>query len=251
MRIARAFCFSPCLGWVYLEHGLSEATLKNFRVLDRYNKTMRQDRKMWVKVCGITTAEDAESAMNWGADALGFVFYSKSPRAVDARELQLILGSGRTDAARVALFVNPTREEVERILETGLIDRLQFHGDEDQEFCNSFGMPQIQASRVRDSKSIEDAFRKYETAEMILLDADSRLGMGGTGETFDWDLTGVLSDCQLRKTILAGGLTESNVVEAITTVRPFGVDVSSGVEVSAGKKDLLKMKRFIEGVKSV
>ena len=206
---------------------------------------------MWVKICGITKAKDAESAMNWGADALGFVFYSKSPRALKANELRTILGNGQTDADRVALFVNPTREEVERVLETGLIDRLQFHGDEDQKFCSSFGIPQIQAGRVRDSKSIEDVFRKYETAEMILLDADSRRGMGGTGETFDWELTGVLSDCQLRKTILAGGLTESNVVDAITTVRPFGVDVSSGVEVSAGKKDLLKMKRFIEGVKSV
>ncbi len=206
---------------------------------------------MWVKICGITTAEDAESAMNWGADALGFVFYSKSPRALNPNELRMILGSDRTDADRVALFVNPAREEVERVLDTGLIDCLQFHGDEDREFCNSFGMPQIQASRVRDSKSIEDVFRKYETADMILLDADSPRGMGGTGETFDWELAGVLSDCQLRKTILAGGLTEANVVEAITTVRPFGVDVSSGVEVSAGKKDLLKMKRFIEGVKSV
>jgi phosphoribosylanthranilate isomerase len=206
---------------------------------------------MWVKICGITAAEDAESAMNWGADALGFVFYSKSPRALRANELRMILGSGRTDADRVALFVNPAREEVERVLETGLIDRLQFHGDEDQEFCNSFGMPQIQASRVRDSKSVKDVFRKYDAAEMILLDADSPRGMGGTGETFDWQLARGLSDCQLRKTILAGGLNESNVVEAINTIRPFGVDVSSGVEVSAGKKDLLKMKRFIEGVKSV
>ena len=220
-------------------------------MFSRYNEVMAQDRKIWIKICGITTAEDAESAMNCGADALGFVFFQKSPRAVDADKLRSILESGRNDADRVALFVNPTREEVEKVLETGLIDRLQFHGNEDQQFCNSFGMPQIQASRVRDSQSNKDAFRKYDSADMILLDAYSRREIGGTGQTFNWELTKVLSESQLRKTVLAGGLTDLNVLKAISTVRPFGVDVSSGVEVSAGKKDLYKMKCFIEGVKSV
>lgn len=195
-----------------------------------------------IKICGITRPQDALAAAEAGADALGFMFFAGSSRAIDLAAAREIIRQLPPFIARVGVFVNPSREEVLRAMEAG-IDTLQFHGEESPEFCASFDRPVIKALRVRDASSLT-SLGQYRVAA-ILLDAFVPGQLGGTGARFDWELAIRARETGAR-IILAGGLTPENIGEAVRKVRPFGVDVSSGVECSPGQKDSAAIFRFIE-----
>ena len=201
-----------------------------------------------VKICGITNLVDAQAAVEAGADALGFNFYEKSPRyltlpaaAAVSRQLPLFV-------LRVGVFVNAPEDQVTRAISEYGLGLLQFHGDEPAEFCTQFGLMSMKAFRIRDVDSLK-SLPQYQT-EAYLLDAWSPEARGGTGETFNWNLA-VEAQKFGKPVFLAGGLTPENVAAAVRKVRPFGVDVSSGVESAPGKKDHAKIRAFIQAVRSV
>lgn len=199
-----------------------------------------------VKICGITNLADAQLAIAAGADALGFNFYEKSPRFIPpngAAEISRVLPPF---TLRVGVFVNPAEELVRRAMGECGLGLLQFHGDELPEFCMQFGVMSMKAFRVRDAGSLKE-LPKYQT-DAWLLDAYASDSLGGTGEKFNWDLA-VEAQKLGKPVFLAGGLTPENVAEAIRRVQPFGVDVSSGVETSPGKKDHAKVRAFIRAAK--
>tara|TARA_B110000858_G_scaffold198463_1_gene265326 strand:+ start:27056 stop:27688 length:633 start_codon:yes stop_codon:yes gene_type:complete len=207
-------------------------------------------QKTWIKICGITRAQDAMQAAELGADAIGLVLYSKSPRAVVIADLAGIVANVPERVTVVALFVNPEPELVRQALATGAIDLLQFHGDETAEFCEQFDMPYMKAVAVSAGSDLKSKLAPFEAAQYILLDSFDPIMPGGTGKTFDWAKVSELSEQQQLRLVLAGGLAPANVGQAIEIVHPFGVDVSSGVEASKGIKDRNKMKLFIEGVRA-
>jgi phosphoribosylanthranilate isomerase len=197
------------------------------------------------KICGITRIEDALAAVEAGADAIGFVFYAKSPRAVSVQQARAIIAELPPFITTVGLFVNPTRCELNETLEVVPLDLLQFHGDETPEDCEGYHRPFIKALRVQAGDDIAALCRQYSRASGILLDTYVAGVPGGTGETFDWTLI----PSQLSKPIiLAGGLTPDNVSQAIAQVRPYAVDVSGGVEESKGIKDHDKIRAFMSAV---
>jgi phosphoribosylanthranilate isomerase len=201
--------------------------------------------KTRVKICGITNLADAQAAVEAGADALGFIFYEKSPRFVSLKTAAEISKQLPSFIMRVGVFVNAPEDFVlKAIAECGLT-MLQFHGDEPPEFCTQFGLMSMKAFRIRDEKSLEE-LPKYQT-DAYVLDAFSSTTLGGTGEKFNWDLA-VEAQKFGKPIFLAGGLTPENVAEAVRKVRPFGVDVSSGVEISPGKKEPEKVRAFIRSV---
>ena len=198
------------------------------------------------KICGITRIEDALAAADAGADAIGFVFYAKSPRAVDVRQARAIIAELPPFVSTVGLFVNASRCELNEILEVVPLDLLQFHGDETPADCEGFHRPWIKALRVRPGDDLEAACQHYAGAQGVLLDTYVAGVPGGTGEAFDWSLVPAgLS----KPVILAGGLSADNVGQAIAQVRPYAVDVSGGVEQSKGIKDATKIAAFIRAVK--
>lgn len=198
------------------------------------------------KICGITRIEDALAAADAGADAIGFVFYAKSPRAVDVRQARAIIAELPPFVTTVGLFVNASRCELNEILEVVPLDLLQFHGDETPADCEGFHRPWIKALRVRPGDDLEAACQLYAGAQGVLLDTFVVGVPGGTGEAFDWSLVPAgLS----KPVILAGGLSAANVGQAIAQVRPYAVDVSGGVEQSKGIKDAAKIDAFIRAVK--
>ncbi|MCO7516007.1 phosphoribosylanthranilate isomerase [Pseudomonas guariconensis] len=198
------------------------------------------------KICGITRVEDALAAAEAGADAIGLVFYAKSPRAVDVRQARAIIAALPPFVTTVGLFVNATRCELNEILEAVSLDLLQFHGDETPADCEGYQRPWIKALRVRPGDDLEAACRQYAGARGILLDTYVPGVPGGTGEAFDWSLV----PASLSKPIiLAGGLSPDNVGQAIAQVRPFAVDVSGGVEQAKGIKDAAKIEAFLRAVK--
>ncbi|QCI11434.1 phosphoribosylanthranilate isomerase [Pseudomonas putida] len=198
------------------------------------------------KICGITRIEDALAAADAGADAIGFVFYAKSPRAVDVRQARAIIAELPPFVTTVGLFVNASRCELNEILEVVPLDLLQFHGDETPADCEGFHRPWIKALRVRPGDDLEAACQLYAGAQGVLLDTFVAGVPGGTGEAFDWSLVPAgLS----KPVILAGGLSAANVGQAIAQVRPYAVDVSGGVEQSKGIKDAAKIDAFIRAVK--
>ena len=203
-------------------------------------------RTVRVKICGITSAADAQVAADAGADALGIVFYPPSPRYVAdlavAREIALAAGPFVTV---VGLFVNPEQHEVERVLDSVPVNLLQFHGSETPEACEHYDRPYIKALRMKPGVDIAELANKYTGSRGILLDAYRKGVPGGTGETFDWDA--IPSDIE-KPLILAGGLAPSNVVAAIDKVRPWAVDVSGGLEASYGKKDANLIKQFMANI---
>jgi len=207
-------------------------------------------QKTWIKICGITRALDAWAAAELGADAIGVVIYPKSPRAVTVDELAGITAGLEDYVAVVALFVDPEPELVRSVIQTGSVNLLQFHGSESPEFCDQFALPYMKAVAVKGDSNLEELIAPYDSARYILLDSYDSIMPGGTGKTFDWNKVERLSERQQSRLVLAGGLAPDNVRLAIETVRPFGVDVSSGVEASKGIKDVEKMKSFIEGVKA-
>lgn len=198
------------------------------------------------KICGITRIEDALAAAEAGADAIGFVFYAKSPRAVDVRQARAIIAELPPFVTTVGLFVNASRCELNEILEVVPLDLLQFHGDETPQDCEGYHRPWIKALRVRPGDDLEAACQRYAGARGILLDTYVPGVPGGTGEAFDWSLV----PARLGKPIiLAGGLSADNVGQAIARVKPYAVDVSGGVERAKGIKDAAKIEAFMRAVK--
>ncbi|HTR43715.1 MAG TPA: phosphoribosylanthranilate isomerase [Pseudomonadales bacterium] len=203
---------------------------------------------MRIKICGITNAADGRAAVEAGADAIGFIFYEKSPRYVALETAAEISRELPPFVMRVGVFVNAPEEFVTRAIADCGLTMLQFHGDETPEFCTQFGLMSMKAFRMHGPETLEQ-IPQYET-DAYLLDAYSSTTIGGSGEKFNWDLA--IEAQKFGKPIfLAGGLTPENVAEAIRKVRPFGVDVSSGVERAPGKKDHNKVKAFIAAVRSV
>jgi len=200
-----------------------------------------------VKICGITSIEDALMAVDAGADALGFVFYPNSPRAIGIERTAEIIAALPPFVTCVGLFVNAERATIEATAQRCALDLIQLHGDEAPEDCIFPGRKVIKALRVRDPASLRaaDAYR----VNGLLLDAWSDRVYGGSGEVFDWSL---LRDFAAdHPVILAGGLTPENVEAAITEVRPYAVDVSSGVEAAPGKKDPQKVAEFIRRARNL
>ncbi|HUU72828.1 MAG TPA: phosphoribosylanthranilate isomerase [Burkholderiales bacterium] len=199
-----------------------------------------------VKICGLTRVEDALDAARLGAQAIGVVLYPKSPRFVSSQQARLIVEALPPFVTPVALMVNPSTEEVETAIREVGPALLQFHGDETPEFCRGFSLPYIKALRVRPETDLLQYASDYAAAKGLLLDAFVEGARGGTGATFDWSL---IPPGLPLPVILAGGLDSSNVTEAIRRVRPWAVDVSSGVEVGKGLKDAARMAAFIRGVR--
>lgn len=199
-----------------------------------------------VKICGLTRAEDAVAAARLGAQAIGVVLFPQSPRYVSNTQARSIVDALPPFVTPVALMVNPTEAEVETAIREVRPALLQFHGDETPEFCSRFSVPYIKALRVRPRMDLLQYAGDYAAAKGLLLDAFVEGSRGGTGATFDWSLipTGFP-----KPLILAGGLDSSNVTEAVRRVRPWAVDVSSGVEVGKGLKDAARMAAFIRGVR--
>ena len=207
--------------------------------------------KLWIKICGITLNSDAIAAADYGADAIGLVFYPQSPRAVKKKSIAEITTGLPSWVDVVALFVDPSEEEVRQVLATNTINLLQFHGQESETFCKSFDVPYIKAIRVKSFDAISNIINAYASAEMVLLDSHNKKAPGGTGSKFDWKIGESVTEKSANKIVVAGGLNPNNVQKAIKKIKPYGVDVSSGVEQSHGVKKLSKMKAFIEGARSV
>ena len=201
-----------------------------------------------VKICGITNVADGLAAAEAGADMIGLMFYEKSPRLISLPTAAEIARQLPPFIMRVGVFVDAPEEFVRRAIGEYGLGLLQFHGDEPPEFCTQFGLMSMKAFRIRDESSLAK-LPKFAT-DAYLLDAYSASGLGGTGEKFNWDLA-VEAQKFGRPIFLAGGLTPENVAAAVQQVQPFGVDVSSGVESTPGKKDAAKVKAFIQAAKKV
>ena len=199
-----------------------------------------------VKICGITRQQDLHAACQAGADALGFVFYEKSPRHVTIATAAALVCELPPFVQSVGLFVNADPALIEAVLQDVPLDLLQFHGDETPADCLRFGRPYIKAVRVNRDTDLLKCAADFDTARGLLLDAWVPGVPGGTGERFDWSL--IPADLP-RPVILSGGLTPDNVAEAIQRVRPWAVDVSSGVEAEKGIKDAHKIAQFIAKAK--
>ena len=202
-----------------------------------------------IKICGITSIKDAVEASKLGIDMLGFVFYEKSKRCVSPKLVKAITNELTASVDRVGVFVDERPEEVLAIAADCGLTMLQFHGDETPEYCAAFkdGFKIIKAFRIKDRQSLKKT-SEYDV-DLFLLDAYSPEMAGGTGETFDWK---VLNDFEfLKPIILSGGLTPQNIAQAIEEVSPYGVDVSTGVESSPGKKDVNLMSQFVMNVRKI
>jgi phosphoribosylanthranilate isomerase len=198
------------------------------------------------KICGITRIEDALLAIAAGADALGFVFYPPSPRAVTIAQAQAIIAALPPFVTTVGLFVNADRRELNELLDHVPLDLLQFHGDESPADCAGYSRPYIKALRVKPGDDVAQLAAPYAQASGILLDTFVPGVPGGTGAAFDWSL---VPRHFAKPIILAGGLTEQNVFAAIEQVQPYAVDVSGGVEAGKGIKDGLKVAAFLREVR--
>ncbi|CAI8300404.1 MAG: N-(5'-phosphoribosyl)anthranilate isomerase [Cellvibrionales bacterium UBA7375] len=199
-----------------------------------------------VKICGITSPEQALMAQQSGADAIGLVIYEKSPRYVDIEQAANIRAVIGQSTLAIALLVNPSESLVKQVISEVKPDYIQFHGDETAEFCHQFNVPFIRAVRMRDGLDIEAEVAAYKAEGGFLFDAWNDDLYGGTGHSFDWSR---LPDSADYKLILAGGLNPSNVAQAVSITNPYMVDVSGGVEASPGVKDPVKVKSFITQAK--
>jgi phosphoribosylanthranilate isomerase len=204
--------------------------------------------KTRVKICGLTRAEDINSAVRLGADAIGLVFYGPSPRSVTIDLAEALGRLAPPFVSVVGLFVNPEASQVKEVLQRVPLDLLQFHGDETADFCQQFNRRWIKAIRVKDVGQIDHAFDQYQQASGLLVDAWDPDYYGGTGQSFNWNL---IPDKRPIPLILAGGLSSDNVASAIKQVRPWAVDVSGGVEKGKGIKDVEKITDFMKEVHSV
>lgn len=200
-----------------------------------------------VKICGITRIQDGLIASQLGADAIGLVFYPPSPRFVSVDQADEIVRALPPFVSSVGLFVNPLPEDVFAITKHMHLDLLQFHGEETPEFCSQFDLPYLKAVRVKQGIDLVQYAIQFKGAKGLLLDAFVEGTHGGTGQAFDWRL--IPSDLPLP-IVLSGGLHPANVEEGIRQVRPWAVDISSGVEASKGIKDAVKMTAFMQGVRN-
>jgi phosphoribosylanthranilate isomerase len=199
-----------------------------------------------IKICGITRVGDALAAAAAGTDAIGVIFYRPSPRFVDTKSAAAIVHALPPFVSAVGLFVNPTHEEVKEVLDDCPLAALQFHGEEAPEFCRRFGLPYIKAVRVRQGFDLIKYLADFNDAAGWLLDAFHEDAYGGKGTTFDWSL---IPQSLARPLVLSGGLNAENVADAVRRVRPWAVDVSSGVEAAKGIKDAAKIAAFIKEVR--
>lgn len=212
-----------------------------------------------IKICGITRVQDVQLVVKHGADALGMVFYAHSPRNVSVPQAAKLVAATPPFITTVGLFVNPLADEVRDVLRHVPLSVLQFHGEEDAEFCAQFGLPYLKAIRVKPEidllqcASLYQGSKTHQGAQGLLLDAFVEGTHGGTGRSFDWNL--IPRNLPLP-VILSGGLNVDNVAQAIQQVRPYAVDISSGVELSPkelnrGIKDGAKVAAFINEVKRI
>ena len=199
-----------------------------------------------VKICGITRVEDALAAAHAGAHAIGLIFAAESPRRVSTGFARKVVEALPPFVTPVALFVDPQAAEVDRVIGEVGPQLLQFHGDEAPDFCVRFGVPYIKVARVGPGVDLLQYARRHRAAKGLLLDAFVEGSRGGTGSTFDWSLIPANLPLPL---ILAGGLDPDNVGDAVRRVRPWAVDVSSGVETAKGIKDAARIAAFIRGVR--
>lgn len=201
-----------------------------------------------IKICGITNQEDAQFAVEAGADALGFVFYAQSPRSIEPSVAKRIIAQLPPFVFPVGVFVNHDQETIRNIFDDCGLALAQLHGDESPVFCESLGRPVLRAIRLRDRGSLL-ALAEYKGRMGVrgfVVDAFSSEAYGGTGKTVDWSLAHEVA--KAAPILLAGGLTPMNVQAAVQQVQPYGVDVSSGVEDSPGKKDPEKIRAFTQAV---
>ena len=199
-----------------------------------------------VKICGLTRDQDVDAVVAAGADAIGLNFYRPSSRFIEIETAERLCRRIPPFVTIVALFVNPERAEVERVLQRLPVQLLQFHGDEDEAFCASFGRPYLKAIRMRPGVDLLELRASFSSAQALLLDAFVE-GYGGGGKTFDWSMV----PAEIAGTVvLSGGLTTENVETAIRSLRPWAVDVSSGVEAARGIKDPERIEAFMAGVRN-
>jgi phosphoribosylanthranilate isomerase len=219
------------------------------------SQILPEPARVRVKVCGLTCAADADLAVALGADALGLNFYPPSPRCLDAEKDADWIHALPPGTQKIAVLVNPTRGQIDLLLENRLADAVQLHGDESEDFCRDLqaaGIPFIKAIRVRDASALLRPERFH--TDCLLLDAYQPHAFGGTGHQVDWELAARFAAEQAaagRQVILSGGLVPENVAEAIRRVRPAGVDVASGVEGAAGprRKDEMRLRAFFEAIR--
>jgi phosphoribosylanthranilate isomerase len=202
-----------------------------------------------VKICGITNLEDALAAIEFGADALGFVFYDKSPRSISYDEASNIIKRLPSFVTTVGVFVNESPDNIENAIKLTKIDVVQLHGEETPHICNNISRRVIKAIRVKTLESLEPLINFKDSVSAFLLDTFAPGLYGGTGRIFNWDIA--IEAKRFGKIILSGGLNPDNISQAINYVKPYGVDVSSGIEEYKGKKDHEKMKLFIEKAKGL
>jgi len=205
-------------------------------------------RRTRIKICGLTRVQDVHSACDLGADAVGFVCYPASPRFVDTARLAELARAVPPMVAPVLLFVNATASDVGRALDVVPNALLQFHGDEDHAACRSFGRPYLRAVALGAGVDLLDYEREFPSASGLLADAPSK-GFGGAGWAFDWKRLPAPA-ARTLPLVLAGGLQADNVAVAIGLVRPYAVDVSSGVEETHGIKSVARMRSFFAAVRS-
>ena len=199
-----------------------------------------------VKLCGFTHPDDVAIAVDLGADALGFVFYPPSPRALTLEQAVVLTRPVPAFVTRVGLFVDASEAMVRETFDRARLNLVQYHGAETPEFCQAVGLPYIRAIRVRPEMDLIAEMERYGDASGFLLDAYKPGVPGGTGESFDWGLIPKTD----RPVILAGGLTPENAMDAIQVVAPWALDVSGGIESAPGRKDPDKMARFIAACRS-
>ena len=200
-----------------------------------------------VKICGITREPDATAAVQHGADAIGFIFWPASARYIDPERAGRIAAALPAFVTPVCVFVNPEAADVDAALKRVPAATLQFHGEEPADFCARFDRPYVKAARMKPGLDLIEYFTPYAGAAAWLIDAFDDRAYGGTGAPFDWNL---LPRALSRPWILSGGLTAENVAGAVRRLRPWGVDVSSGVESARGIKDAARIAAFISGVRN-
>jgi phosphoribosylanthranilate isomerase len=203
-------------------------------------------KRVFIKICGLTRDEDVKTAIMAGADALGFVF-TASPRRISIDTAIRLSAHAPAGVLRVGLFLDQVQSEIDRVLGSVPLDMLQFHGRETEQQCSAFGLPWLKAVAMVNSESVQQAEYDYPGASGFLLDSHAPGERGGSGKSFDWSLSKPIA----KPVWLAGGLNAANVGSAIRAVRPFAVDVSSGVESAPGIKDASRISAFIGAVREV
>ncbi len=199
-----------------------------------------------IKFCGMTRAEDVQDACKLGVDALGFIFYPKSKRAIDIDTALRISEKVPDFIDRFAVVVNPSESWLKEMLLAFKPSLIQFHGDESPEYCQQFDYPYVKSIAATSTQAVLDATQRYQNAKALLIDTPAGVHYGGTGKIFDWTM---LPKIQSQPYILAGGLTAYNVIDAIKTVQPMMVDCCSGVESAPGLKSAVLMEEFIQQIR--